>query len=84
MICDIIERVNIKKVDKCLESDLHLDPRFVQLHPNAERLVCHLTHIKGPKYTRSFYAIDMLWAMVTKPTRVRHYWSEFVSEMRRK
>ena len=84
MICDIIERVNIKKVDKCLESDLHLDPSYITMHPNAERLFCHIWHITGPKYNNAFYSLDMLWSMVIHPTRARYYWSEFVSEMRRK
>ena len=84
MICDIIERVNIKKVDKCLASDLHIDPAYIILHPNTERLLCHTLHIRGPRYNKSFYAIDMIWTMATKPSRTRHLWSEFVSEMRRK
>jgi hypothetical protein len=84
MICDIIERVNIKKVDKCLASDLHIDPAYIILHPNTERLLCHTLHIRGPRYNKSFYAIDMIWSMATQPTRARYYWSEFISEMRRK
>jgi hypothetical protein len=84
MICDIIERVNIKKVDKCLASDLHIDPAFVVLHPNTERLLCHIWHIKGPKYNNAFYAIDMLWDTVKHPTHAKGLWLEFVSEMRKK
>lgn len=81
MICDIIERINIKQVDKCLDSDKHLDPRFVVLHPNTERLLCHTMHIKGPRYRKSYYVLDMLWAMLTQPRRTKDLARELKSEI---
>lgn len=81
MICDIIERINIKQVDKCIDSDLHLDPIYITMHPNTERLVCHTLHIKGPHYRKSFYALDMIWNMLTEPRRTKQLWREFKREM---
>jgi hypothetical protein len=81
MICDIIERVNIKKVDKCLDSDKHLDPRYVVLHPNTERLLCHTMHITGPRYRKSFYVIDMLLAIAIRPRHAKRLARELKSEI---
>jgi hypothetical protein len=83
MICDIIERVNIKKVDKCLASDLHIDPAYVVLHPNTERLLCHIWHIKGPKYNNVFYAMDMIWDTVKHPSRAKSLWAEMQYTLKR-
>jgi hypothetical protein len=83
MICDIIERVNIKKVDKCLASDLHIDPAYVVLHPNTERLLCHIWHIKGPKYNNAFYITDMICEMLLHPSRAKGLWSEMIRTLKR-
>jgi hypothetical protein len=76
MICDIVERVNIKKVDKCLVSDLHLDPSYITMHPNAERLYCHLWHVQGPKYHNAYYVLDTLWDMLMHPRDAKQLWRE--------
>ena len=84
MICDIIERINIKKVDQCLDSDLHLDPALVVLHPNAERLYCHIFHITGPKYHNAFYITDMICEMALHPFSAKRLWSEMCHTLKRR
>jgi hypothetical protein len=81
MLCTVIERINIKKVDKCMDSDRHLDTRFIGLPHYVERLLCHTTHIRGPKYTKSMYLIDMALLTVRHPNRVKQYWSEVRKEL---
>ena len=81
MICDILERVSAKKVDKCLKSDLHSDYDY---NPSTERVYCWVWHDTTPNYNNAFYAIDMLWETILHPTHAKRVWSEFVSEMRRK
>lgn len=83
MICDIIERVNIKKVDKCLASDVHIDPAYVILHPNTERLLCHIMHIRGPKYNNAFYITDMICQMLLHPSRAKSLWAEMQYTLKR-
>jgi hypothetical protein len=83
MICDIIERVNIKKVDKCLDSDLHLDPSYITMHPNAERMYCHIWHVRGPNYNHAFYITDMICEMALHPTHAKRLWSEMLRTLKR-
>jgi hypothetical protein len=71
MICDIIERINIKKVDECIGSDIHIDPIYARMHPNAERLLCHMLHVKGPKYHNAFYVADMICEMILHPSDIK-------------
>lgn len=84
MICDIIERINIKKVDECLGSEVHLDPSYARMHPNAERLHCHLMHVKGPKYHNAFYVTDMICEMILHPSDIKRLWSEMRRTLKRR
>ena len=84
MICDIIERINIKKVDECLESEVHLDSSYVTMHPNAERLYCHMFHVTGPKYHNAFYITDMICEMMLHPFSAKRLWSEMIHTLKRR
>lgn len=84
MICDIIERVNIKKVDKCLASDLHIDPAFITMHPNSERMFCHIWHVRGPSYNHAFYATDMICEMLLHPFHAKELWREMMYTIKRR
>ena len=81
MLATVIERINIKKVDKCMDSDKHLDTRFIGLPYYVERLLCHTTHIRGPKYTESMYVFDMVLLTIIHPNRAKRYWAEVRKEL---
>jgi hypothetical protein len=81
MLSAIVEHINIKKVDKCMDSDKHLDTRFVGLPYHVERLLCHTTHVRGPRYTKSMYVFDMVLLTVRHPNRAKHYWQEVRREI---
>ena len=84
MICDIIERINIKKVDECIGSDIHIDPSYARMHPNAERLYCHMLHVKGPKYHNAYYVTDMICEMILHPSDIKRLWSEMCRTLKRR
>jgi hypothetical protein len=81
MLATVIERINIKKVDKCMDSDKHIDARFIGLPHYVERLLCHTTHIRGPKYTKSMYVFDMVLLTFIHPNRAKRYWTEVRKEL---
>lgn len=83
MICDVIERINIKKVDKCMDSDKHLDTRLIGLPYHVERLLCHTTHIRGPQYNHAFYITDMICEMLLHPSRAKSLWSEMMYTLKK-
>jgi len=80
MICDIIERVKTKKVDKCLKSDLHPDSSYSN---TIERLYCDLWHVKSPSYNHAFYITDMICEMLLHPSRVKSLWAEMQYTLKR-
>ena len=83
MISTVVERIQIKKVDKCMSSDKHLNADLAHYPEHVERFYCHLMHMNGPHYTRSLYAVDMILLMVIRPTKAKWYWSEFIREIRK-
>jgi len=80
MICDILERVSTKKIDKCLKSDLHLDSGY---SPSTERLVCRLWHDTTPNYNHAFYITDMICEMALHPSRTKSLWAEMQYTLKR-
>lgn len=81
MLSDVIERINIRKVDKCMASAKHIDTRFIGLPYYVERLMCHITHIRHPRYTKSMYVFDMVLLTIIHPNRAKQYWAEVRREL---
>lgn len=79
MLSDVIERINIRKVDKCMASAKHTDTGAFPYH--VERLVCQIMHIRHPRYTKSMYVFDMVLLTIIHPNRAKQHWAEVRREL---
>ena len=79
MISDIIDTIHAKRVDKCFKSSLNHE--HSRLIPN-ERFICELLHVKRVKYNNLYYALDMMFLIVTEPRKAKQYFNEWRREIK--
>ena len=80
MISDIIDTIHAKRVDKCYSTNAY-SHEYAKLIPN-ERFLCELLHIKRVKYNNFYYALDMIYLIVTEPRKAKQYFNEWRREIK--
>ena len=79
MISDIIDTIHAKRVDRCYSTNAY-SHEYAKIIPN-ERFLCELLHIKRVKYNNFYYALDMIYLIVTEPRKAAQYWHEWRREI---